>query len=97
MQCEILFSTCLAIKLLIWIVVAAAASGCFCRVLIVAPDSDLSVGPLFSHPLWVCSFLFFFSLRGPDMVQKVFGLREAKSGTETRELLRSGTNGHPRV
>ena len=30
-------------------------------------------------------------------VQKVFGLREAKSGTETHALLQTGTDGHPSV
>ena len=34
---------------------------------------------------------------GPDMVQKVFGTCEAKNGTETNELLQTGTDGHPRV
>ena len=28
--------------------------------------------------------------RSPDMVQKVFGIREAKNGTETDELLQAG-------
>ena len=46
---------CLAIKLLIWTVVAAAASGCFCRVLIVALILTCF------HPLWVRSFHFFFT------------------------------------
>ena len=41
---------CLAIKLLIWTLVAAAASGCFCRVLIVALILTCP------HPLWVRSF-----------------------------------------
>ena len=41
---------CPAIKLLIWTVVAAAASGCFCRVLIVALILTCF------HPLWVHSF-----------------------------------------
>ena len=31
------------------------------------------------------------------MVQKVFGIREAKNGTETDELLQTGTDGHQRV
>ena len=31
------------------------------------------------------------------MVQKVFGIREAKGGTETDELLQTGTDGHQRV
>ena len=63
---------CLAIKLLIWTVVAAAASGCFCRVLIVAliltcfhPLWVRSFHPLWVrsfHPLWVHSFRFFFTL-----------------------------------
>ena len=44
---------CLAIKLLLWTLVAAAASGCFCRVLIVALILACS------HPLWVRSFEFF--------------------------------------
>ena len=35
--------------------------------------------------------------RGTDMVWKVFGLREAKHGTETEELLQTGTDGHPRA
>ena len=60
---------CLAIKLLIRTVVAAAASGCFCRVLIVAliltcfhplwgPLFSPAVGPLFiSSPLWCSSKL----------------------------------------
>ena len=41
---------CLAVKLLIWTVVTAAASGCFCRVLIVALILTCF------HPLWVRSF-----------------------------------------
>ena len=32
-----------------------------------------------------------------DMVQKVFGVREAKNGTETDELLQTGTDGHQRI
>ena len=54
---------CLAIKLLIWTVVAAAASGCFCRVLIVALILTC-FHPLRArsfHPLWVRSFHFFFT------------------------------------
>ena len=55
---------CLAIKLLIWTVVAAAASGCFCQVLIVALiltcSHPLKVRSF--HPLWVRSFEFFFTL-----------------------------------
>ena len=35
--------------------------------------------------------------RGSDMVQKVFGMCEAKNGTETHELLKTGTDGHPRI
>ena len=35
--------------------------------------------------------------KGPDMVHKVFGLREPKNGTETTELLQAGTDGYPRV
>ena len=35
--------------------------------------------------------------RRPDMVQKVFGICEAKNGTETCELLQTGTDGHQRV
>ena len=31
------------------------------------------------------------------MVQKVFGICEAKTGTETNELLQSGTDGHQRI
>ena len=31
------------------------------------------------------------------MVQKVFGIREAKNGTETDELLQTGTDGYQRV
>ena len=31
------------------------------------------------------------------MVQKVFGTREAKNGTESDELLQTGTDGHQRV
>ena len=31
------------------------------------------------------------------MVQKVFGIREAKNGTETDELLQAGADGHRRV
>ena len=31
------------------------------------------------------------------MVQKVFGICEAKNGTETDELLHTGTNGHRRI
>ena len=31
------------------------------------------------------------------MVQKVFGIHEAKTGTETDELLQTGTDGHQRV
>ena len=31
------------------------------------------------------------------MVQKVFGIREAKNGTETSELLQTGTHGHQRI
>ena len=31
------------------------------------------------------------------MVQKVFGIREAKNGTETDELLQTGTDGHQRM
>ena len=31
------------------------------------------------------------------MVPKVFGIREAKNGTETNELLQTGTDGHSRV
>ena len=54
---------CLAIKLLIWTVVAAAASGCFCRVLIVALIltcfHPLRVRSF--HPLWVRSSHFFHS------------------------------------
>ena len=34
--------------------------------------------------------------RGSDMVQKVFEIREAKNGTETDELLQTGTDGHQR-
>ena len=34
--------------------------------------------------------------RSPDMVQKVFGIREAKNGTETDELLQAGAVGHPK-
>ena len=41
---------CLAVKLLIWTVVAAAAPGCFCRVLIVALILTCF------HPLWVPLF-----------------------------------------
>ena len=63
---------CLAVKLLIWTVVAAAAPGCFCRVLIVAliltcfhplwvPLFPPVVVPLFSL-LWVRSFRFFSTL-----------------------------------
>ena len=32
-----------------------------------------------------------------DMVQKVFGVREAKNGTETDELLQTGTDGIQRI
>ena len=32
---------------------------------------------------------------GPDMVQKVFGICEAKNATEIDELLQTGTHGHP--
>ena len=35
--------------------------------------------------------------RGINMVQKVFGIREAKNGTEIDELLQTGTDGHQRV
>ena len=35
--------------------------------------------------------------RSPDIVQKVFGICEAKNGTETNELLQTGTNGHQRL
>ena len=31
------------------------------------------------------------------MVQKVFGIREAKKGTEIDELLQAGASGHKRV
>ena len=31
------------------------------------------------------------------MAHKVFGICEAKSGTETDELLQTGTDGHPRA
>ena len=31
------------------------------------------------------------------MVQKMFEICDAKNGTETDELLQSGTDGHPRV
>ena len=31
------------------------------------------------------------------MVQRVFGIREAKNGTEADELLQTGTDGHQRV
>ena len=31
------------------------------------------------------------------MVQKVFGICEAKNGTETDELLQTGTKGHQRI
>ena len=31
------------------------------------------------------------------MVQKVFGICEAKNGTETDELLQAGTKGHRRI
>ena len=55
---------CLAAALLIWTLVAAEASGCFCRVLIVALILTClwvrSSHPLWvrsSHPLWVRSFL----------------------------------------
>ena len=30
------------------------------------------------------------------MVQKVFGIREAKNGTETDERLQAGADGHPK-
>ena len=35
--------------------------------------------------------------RSLDMVQKVFGIREAKNGTETDELLQTVTDGHQRM
>ena len=31
------------------------------------------------------------------MVQKVFGVCEAKNGTDTNELLQTGTDGHKRI
>ena len=31
------------------------------------------------------------------MVQKVFGICEAKNGTKTNELLQTGTHGHQRI
>ena len=34
--------------------------------------------------------------RSPDMVQKVFGICEAKKGTETDERLQAGADGHPK-
>ena len=42
MECEILFSSCLAAKLLTWTLLAAEASGCFCREFIVALDLPCS-------------------------------------------------------
>ena len=35
--------------------------------------------------------------RVSDMVQKVFGICEAKNGTETDDLLQTGTDGHQRI
>ena len=35
--------------------------------------------------------------RGPDVVQKVFWMCEAKNGTETDELLQARAGGHQRV
>ena len=35
--------------------------------------------------------------RSFDMVQKVFGICEAKNGTKTNELLQTKTNGHQRI
>ena len=37
------------------------------------------------------------AVRGSDMVQKVFGTCEAKNGTETFELLQTGTGGYQRI
>ena len=66
--CEILFSTVSPSTSMIWTAVAAAASGCFCRVLIVALKLAFSLAlwvPSFDpsfHPLWVRSFQFFSTL-----------------------------------